>query len=200
MKSSARKLYVLLSCTVAGVCLLSACGGTSNETRQASAQAEISKAKASSESASSASPSTSAALGMSPSSSDHTPSGHAQPVEPEKTASAAQTPSSSPAAASAAAAGATPSVKASTASPQQNETGTIDLGFGTIQEVTTIENDGAWEARSAQGTTVQVDDDGTFRVLKRAQHPTSPRNFQKLPKNPITRQLPLSLPYNPQNP
>ena len=36
MKSSARKLYVLLSCTVAGVCLLSACGGTSNETRQAS--------------------------------------------------------------------------------------------------------------------------------------------------------------------
>ena len=95
MKSSARKLYVLLSCTVAGVCLLSACGGTSNETRQASdavasAQAEISKAKASSESASSAT------LGVSPSSSDHTPSGHAQPVEPEKTASATQTPSSSP--------------------------------------------------------------------------------------------------------
>ena len=169
MKSSARKLYVLLSCTVAGVCLLSACGGTSNETRQASdavasAQAEISKAKASSESASSASPSTSAALGISPSSSDHTPSGHAQPVEPEKTASAAQTPSSSPAAASAAASGATPSTKASTASPQQNETGTIDLGFGTIQEVTTIENDGAWEARSAQGTTVQVDDDGSWYV------------------------------------
>lgn len=82
MKSSARKLYVLLSCTVAGVCLLSACGGTSNETRQASdavasAQAEISKAKASSESASSASPSTSAALGISPSS-----SGHAQSLEP----------------------------------------------------------------------------------------------------------------------
>ena len=48
MKSSARKLYVLLSCTVAGVRLLSASGGTSNETRQASdavasAQAAISK-------------------------------------------------------------------------------------------------------------------------------------------------------------
>ena len=59
---------------------------------------------------------------------------------------------------------ATPSTKVSTASPQQSETGTIDLGFGTIQEVTTIENDGAWEARSAQGTTVQVDDDGSWYV------------------------------------
>ena len=72
--------------------------------------------------------------------------------------------------------------------------------------------DGSWTITGPKGESTNVLADGSWsyttasekgqliKEAKRAQYPTSPRNFQKLPKNPITRQLPLSLPYNPQNP